>query len=85
MPDVQRCSAVLAADPPAQPAKATAIEAGAAPVRGEVEQSIGEAAFRADYGAALDPMAIDRALDEMLDHVLSITTKVVADERARAH
>jgi hypothetical protein len=44
-----------------------------------------DAAFREHYGANLDGAMIDRALDEMIDHVLTITTKVVADERARAH
>jgi hypothetical protein len=44
-----------------------------------------DAGFRVHYGAKFDEAAIGRAFDELLDHVLSITTKVVADERARAH
>jgi hypothetical protein len=41
--------------------------------------------FRAHYGAAFDEAGIDRAIGENIGWVLSITTKVVRDERARAH
>jgi hypothetical protein len=44
-----------------------------------------DAAFRTHYGQAFNATAIDRAFDELLDHVLTITSKVVADERAMAH
>jgi hypothetical protein len=44
-----------------------------------------DAAFRAHYGASFNVAAIDRAFDELLDHVLSVTSKVCADERAHAH
>jgi hypothetical protein len=44
-----------------------------------------DAAFREHYGASFDEAMIDRALDDLIGHVLSITSKVVADERARAN
>jgi hypothetical protein len=44
-----------------------------------------DAGFRTHYGASFNEAAIDRAFDELLDHVLAITTQVVDNERARAH
>jgi hypothetical protein len=44
-----------------------------------------DAGFRAHYGASFDEAAIDHALDENISWVIEITTKVVRDERARAH
>jgi hypothetical protein len=41
-----------------------------------------DAAFRAHYGQAFNATAIDRAFDELLDHVLSVTTQVCTVERA---
>jgi hypothetical protein len=42
-------------------------------------------ALREHYGVAFDARGIDHALDESIGWVLSITDKVVASERARAH
>jgi hypothetical protein len=44
-----------------------------------------DAAFRKHYGASFNEAAIARAFDELIDHVLSVTTKVCAVERAHAH
>jgi hypothetical protein len=44
-----------------------------------------DAAFRMHYGASFNATAIDRAFDELLDHVLAVTTQVVAVERSLSH
>jgi hypothetical protein len=44
-----------------------------------------DAAFRAHYGASFNEAAIGRAFDELIDHVLSVTTQVCTVERALAH
>jgi hypothetical protein len=43
-----------------------------------------DAAFRAHYGQAFNATAIDRAFDELIDHVLSVTTQVCTVERTMA-
>jgi hypothetical protein len=41
-----------------------------------------DAGFREHYGEKFDATAIDRAFDELLDHVLTITSNACAVERA---
>jgi hypothetical protein len=44
-----------------------------------------DAIFRQHYGAGLDMAKIDMALGEILDWVIGIADRVVADERAISH